>query len=631
MKKNITQIAFITLFTLLISFMLSASFPLVVLTILLITIFIQLPEQIHSILFARLSIAILILLSLFQLESVIFWAINLRVTPLIYISASLLITLIWVVYIVVKNKKGDNRLSELKPSRIDLIILLPAFILSGVMLTRAILPQENNMTSIVKSIAYGMDDATHVRLLGDLFRTNSNLTAHRSDTYGNKISSAGAYPLGWHLSTSIIASSITNTESINSHNIVLVYFIAKILSLFGAVASLTFFLVVLAKRMRLKVTSNLDAFTYVSLGTGISFLLILPLYFDGFFSFFPIVTYTMTFAALYIQKVDKKSLPYIETILHLLAIASALTWILTAPILLLALVVRYYQRFTSLKKIPIKYYIFLAFSSLALLTQIISLISNNVPVSSLSAVGGIKSPGPFLLVTMLIVYTAFHISEKEHTHLRNKIYLLLLPALISLAAILLFISISSETITYYFYKFQIVILLLLMPVVFTYLFLVIKRNLKSTKEQLSGVILLGLIVVLSIPSVIGYDYISHIVTRVRYTLISSQVASQIVNTDLNETFSVNNPVTYYLYPNNLSQAILSSNIARINYPATECNSRMFDATYGGDIDNLAKIAIRCSPTTPTIHIYTDQKSYKKLNEIIPSNYLDANEIVIKTL
>jgi len=631
MKKNIIQITLLTLFTLLISLIINISFPLILLSVLLITVFIQLPQKIQSILSARISAAIIIVLSLFQLESVLFWLTGIQVVPLIYIAATLLIILVWTSYRIANGFQLKDAAIGLRPTKIDLIIIIPAVLLSGLMLTRAIVPKEDNMASIVKSVAYGMDDATHIRLLGDEFRTGSNLTANKQDKYGDTISSAGAYPLGWHLSTSVIASSVISTENIKSQDIVLIYFIAKILSLFGAITSLAFFIIVLADKMKLKIKSFLDVAIYIIISIGISFLLILPLYFDGFFSFFPVVIYTMIFAALYIQKVERQSLPCVELILHLLTIASAFTWILTAPILLLALVFRYYQRFNSIKKIPVRYYAALVFTGACLVIQVLSLLTDNIPVSSLTLVGGIKSPEPFLLLAVLVIYAVFYIKEKDYSELRSKISLLVLPALLSLAAILLFISLKSETITYYFYKFQIVILLILIPVVFVYLILLVKRNLKPLKEQLSAVILLGLIVILSVPSVIGYGYLSHIVTRIQHTLISDQVASQVVTTDLNETFSLQNPVTYYLYPDMPSQAILASNISRMNYPVTECNARMFDATYSGQIEQLVKLAIKCSSTTPTIQIFTDEKSYEKLNEIIPPHYIDTKEIVIKTL
>jgi len=634
MKKNIIIMILVSLATIALSYLTDTSFPILIGAVVITMLFVQLPQRIHSILYVRFSVAVLVACSLFQIESMAFWLLNVHIAPLTYLVTTFIIMLGFAILRLAKGMDMKHQLVSLKPTKNDLIILVPAIAIAGLMLTRAILPQEDNMASIVKSVTYATDDAIHVSILGDLLRSDSNLTADREGEYSTSISANGSYPVGWHLFVSIVASSLVDTENLKTGDVLLIYFVAKVLSLFAAVASLMFFLLVLAERMKQKTGSFIQACVYIALGLGVSSLFILPVYFDGFFSFFPIIIYTMTFAAIFVQPVQKRLNPTVEIILHLLAIASALTWVLTAPILLLSLALRYYQHFKMLRKIPVKYYALLAASGVILSLQVYSLLlDTQIKVSSLATPGGIMSPAPLLLTILLVIYAVFYIRERgvESSDLRNRLTALVIPALLCLAAILLFVTLKSAAITYYYYKMQVVIFVLIAPIACVYIAKVLNDNLKTLKEYSTGILVVLTICILSIPSVIGFEYVAHIAKRVQHTIISNEVSAKIVDTTLDETFSENNTRYYYLYPAAPAQTIIASNVARINYPTSNCGFRMYAAAYAGDIESIGKIAIECSPSTPTITIYTDPSTYEKLKNVIPSSYIESREISINKL
>lgn len=578
----------------------------------------------HSITF-RILIALVTLLCLFQMEAITFWALNIWVAPLTYLVTSLLLVIAGLWWI---NKREDElHTTAIKVGYLDLLLVLPGLLLGGVYVTGTLAPSQKDSATIVRSITYGMDDVTHAILFSDVLRHDSNVLAgaRRSQLMTKSVNAS--YPMGWHIATSIVAESAAGNKHRTPIESIEVYFYAKVATLILAATAVTVFIYTLAMRFWPKLNTWIAGVGIAGISLFITSLIILPLFFDGFFSFMPIILYTMLFVQILI---DNKNRLADTTLLVLLAAASSLTWMLTGPILTAAFALYYLTLSGSFKKLPLKVYIGTVVSSLFMLAQAYILYSaNKNSLANISNEGGILSPNHLLLMVSLVVFFVIFIRKGKNQETVARPLLGFVTIYITvLSLLLLYLSTGTSEITYYYYKLQVPLLIIALSVASVYVFglLFAANNGKKVVEQ-SVMMLAGLaLLCISIPSLVGYDYVYGVVNRTHSYVISSSDAMLLVNHVLNHPISDKQDRVLFMFPSQPPRNILISNIDKMNYRSTDCDYKLFSAVYTYDTTSLNKALEQCAPVLPPIKIYTNVDGKKQLAQSIDSRLFTNHEV-----
>ncbi len=629
-KKHQTPIAYILTFsiiTYITSVILQRAWPLLLFSLVLVFTYIRLPKILHTIPTVRLLASIFVLLSLFQLESVLFWVFRIAVNPFVYNIVSLLLIILAA---SIQRRRGvtPNPISRIRFSRLDLLLILPALLLTGSLWARVILPKKDDNIAIVQSITYGMDDATHAGMFSGLLRNNVNLFAGQKTNSLLPTSVDTNYPMGWHVSMAVVTSSIFKTKDKTVMDFVRLYFYAKLFTFFALIVMVSIFCLSLYKRLDLNIKSIIDYALFVISAAFISIILFLPLYLDGFFSFLPIISYLLLLVSIFISTArDEKSSS--DVIFCLLAVASALTWILTAPILIIAAIATKIHSSGSIKKIPRTFYIYTTAATLAFIFEVYILLSANKNIiSNIAALGGIQNPTHILLLITLSVFIYFYMTSKKYVALARELSLFIIPTALLLLAVLLYISLKSQVITYYYFKFQVVLLAILLPLACVLLTKkILERSSNNIFDKVTAIALVIIVFGLSIPSVIGYEYFSTTIHKTRYYDLQDADATRITQS-LERPFTKDNPRLFIFYPDRQILMTAGLSVNRLPYPESSCDDNIIGAIYQDQLTLLGKYLITCSQDLPHITINTDSQGYAQLKMYIPHYLIDNNTVSI---
>jgi hypothetical protein len=133
---------------------------------------------------------------------------------------------------------------------------------------------------------------------------------------------------------------------------------------------------------------------------------------------------------------------------------------------------------------------------------------------------------------------------------------------------------------------------------------------------------------MSIPSIIGFNYFSNILNRAQDYVITDNIAASLKNQVLNSPFKINNPRTFYYYPENSAYSILASSIARLPYSSKYCDNSIFQGIYINDLTTVNKSLEKCINELPPITIITNRAGRDSLIKNIPKSTL-SKDVTIK--
>lgn len=585
----------------------------------------------------RLFFATLLIIVSYQVESMLFWVFHIHVSSYLYILLTLAITLLiyW---------RGGTlwNTRSIAFKKTDFILILPAIIITGLYTARVILPAEADTLSTIRTSTIAGDDVAHFMMYDALLRNGTNLLVHSKDANIMAIPSQSSYPMGWHLSSAVIMeSAVPDVVSLNMTDTIYTYFWAKVASLFLTILSisvLTYTVVAGLYQGRVGIWKHIALFGVIALST---FLLILPQIYEGFFSYLAVLIYFATSAAVYIdltlRKKNNTSI-FHEAILVAGIIGSALTWILTAPALILTFVAYLLNKHKRIRDIPLSIWALLLVGGFATAFQIwVIATSSNASVSALSAPGGITMPDLvlFTILNAVIVGAVILSRNKPQSDIARAILTLLVPLYLVMSVVLIYIALDSPVLTYYFYKIQIASLFITLPVALTYLIIWLWKVKQYEHPLVNDVyqlmIFIGTIGVL-IPSVVGYGYFQNTLARTHSYTLNHEDAALIKENVLSKEFGEVESRDYFFYPDSPPRTILSISIARVGYSSSSCEMELYRKFYSVDTDKIATALGQCAYKIPhQIVVYTDQAGSNLLHEKLAERKLSPPNLKVVTI
>jgi len=570
------------------------------------------------------------MLSLFQIEAMAFWAFGVKVNIATYSIVAMALVLCNAL-LKLKRKMSVFDINNLRLKKLDLLVLSPAIIISSLIWGRVILPSTYDSTSIVQSISFGVDNATHAMMYNDAIRSEGNPLI---DKEGPKLSlpQFSSYPRGWHIATAVVSSSVYNFKGQPVKTVLTSYFYVKLFTLFSLIVSLCAFMLTLCQKIGARNKSLVEYVAFMTTAIGISVILFLPIYIEGFFSFLPVLSYLLLFSTFIIDD-SKQEEGSSDLFIGLFIIASAFTWMLTAPMLLISIVIKRYSEYRLLRKIPATTWLTVLASLIACFIQAYILISadKNV-IQAIAAEGGLTYPTHMLLFVCLSVFTIFYIYEKKYRALADSLMSIVLPVAFLLLALLAFITIKSQPISYYYFKLQFAVLTILLPI---FCILLIKqlssRFRLNFSSQIIGMSFVITLLGLSIPSIVGYEYFSSTLNRILAVGLNAKDSSSVVDQSLNRNFNSDNSRIIYFYPQSAARTTLLSHIARLSYISSSCDQSIFIAISKIDAEALGSYlqSSDCKMDSTNMTINTDSLGYTQLHSTIPKYILDKRNITFK--
>lgn len=613
------------------------SFPLVLLTIYAVSLCLPARNTLLGSASIRLFFATLLVIVSYQMESMLFWALHIHISSQLYVLLTLALALFmyW-------RSTTSRIVNPLTFQRTDFILILPAIIITGLYTARVILPAEADTLSTIRASTIAGDDVAHFMMYDALLRNDTNLLVHSKDANIMAIPSQSSYPMGWHLSSAVIMESVVpDVVFLNMTETIYTYFWAKVASLFLTILStsvLTYTVVAGLYRGRVGIWKNVAIFGVIALST---FLLILPQIYEGFFSYLAVLIYFAASAAVYIDlTLRNKNNTYIfhEALLVAGIVGSALTWILTAPALILTFVAYLLNKHKRIRDIPLSLWALLLVGGFAIAFQIwVITTSSNASVSALSAPGGITMPDLvlFTILNAVVIGAVILSRHKPQGDIAQAILTLLVPLYLVMSVVLIYIALDSPVLTYYFYKIQIASLFITLPVALTYLVVWLWKVKQYEHPLVNDVyqlmIFIGTIGVL-IPSVVGYGYFQNTLARTHSYTLNHEDATLIEKNVLSKEFGEVETRDYFFYPDSPPRTILSISIARVGYSSSPCEMELYRKFYSVDTDKIATAIGQCAYKIPhQIVVYTDQAGSNLIHEKLAERKLSPPNLRVVTI
>lgn len=600
-----------TILITLLSLITNTSILMLLLAIALAAIYTPLPARVRPILTAQLLVGVFAVAAFLQLGTITLFIAQAK-TSFFMLSFIALMGAACIAAAALIRSGSSSRLS--KPSKLDVLALSVPLVICGFVWARTIIPPKNDTVSIIQSVSFGMDDSTHSSIFGDLLRSQGNLfaSARLKDTMALKWHAG--YPMGWHVTSATAVSSLGNTQDLPMLTNLSLYYWAKVASLFIALLSISLLFILLLDSKKIifdkSITFSVTGMLYIGL------MVVLPLYYEGFFSFMPIITTASLFAVLLTARLPREPLPIVALVS--LVVVSAISWMITAPILILAYMYTLYRDNRSFNLTLLRAHTLpLAIMVFAMGAQVMlyKIINDDRSIESLAEAGGIMAPSHILLVVLLALYS-YYLLGKHKDEKAKRLLPIIGASLFALLGVLIVITVKSPTISYYYYKLQSIVIIILLCFVLAKA----ANFLAGTKHLrfLESVVLLAIVLGLTVPGIVGYDYTRSALGRMHNYVISDQAAQSLMEGPLARDYRANNPRYVYYIDGNSSETILSSNLARSSYQSTSCDGSIFTSAYTQNYTQLVNSVRRCTNSIP-LTIYTSSNLYQKMRTDFNTN------------
>lgn len=577
----------------------------------------------------RLLIASIAVLTLYQLESVLYWTLHITTSHQLLVCLSAIIGLI--IWLICLHK---NRLVKIRFRVFDATLLLPAIIICSAYIARVNLPAETDKLSELRATSQALDDVSHMSMLHALVRSDTNLLIQKSaaDTT-MAVSSHATYPMGWHISCATILLSLNPTiKNYSVIDFISVYFYTKVATLFIIIFLVTALLFQLGMRLKLPQKKYwLPLYIYTATLFSVV-IVVMPQFYEGFFSFLGVFIYALLSTVIILDAwvATRWRTYWPDTVLVLCAVGAALTWVLTAPAIILSYLLLRVALVKNLRSIPARVYVFCGLWLIFFLFQLWDIThASNSAITVLAADGGITSPG-LLLIAATFIPLIYLGATRYSSTVATPLYISLAPLLVILSGLMLYLSLSSPSLTYYFYKLGYAALIVTLPVALVCLSALVGKLASIPNTLVEDALRYALFVILlclSIPSIIGYSYFQPIVARSLHSTLTKADAATL-NANLSSTFSSVNERVLFYFPSSAPRSIMASHLARTAYPNSACDSKLFDAAYRQDIATIGATANECSLFLPQVTIYTDAAGASILQATIPANLIESREVVV---
>lgn len=472
----------------------------------------------------------------------------------------------------------------------DILSMITAIIIVGVIVLPpiALKPEFTKSTSVMSLITGNVDDSSHLSLVNDNLQFDRGVI-FKSDAEG-KTRNGGFYPAGWHSVSAILIKMIcpsikTGSASLLAYGIqklfwffVLLYLLSRVsISVFGFLSN-----------KKLKASSYIWAMASLTL---ISYVLLLPIYKEGFYSFLPQLIAALLAVPVIMQICLEKdtnesyrSLP----LLFIVCIGGCLSWLLPLPafmlavvIILLSLVIRKNVK-VSLKNIynVIKENaVILLLLSTSFITQIYTM-TNNHNASSISLFEGIMLGGgitiydKFFYIFIFIGLLASLILASKKVKKNVQLILVLLMSLALFCTYIFFLQINyMGKNEYYYYKILDILTLITVPFFIAGFGLFIHKIIDDRKGIIYSTTI-TLIILATFIQLIGLDSSTLSFAR-GYRAFSSQIDNSMLKElsgHISQKYYFDKHYSFYYVPDSkfYFQNEVAAMMAKSNAPDSEC-------------------------------------------------------------
>lgn len=577
---------------------------------------------------ARFLIATLTVLMFYQVESVIAWLCRVHASPQLYVfGGAVVVGILW----VLARRRGST--ARLTFGRQDVALLLPAMLLLGLYLAHVILPSEVDSRSMIRATNVALDDTSHMAMLNALVRNDANLPIDDSAPPLMALAEHATYPMGWHVSNAVLLASFDPaSKTANMDDFIVRYFVIKVLSLGFVVLALT----ILTFRLASQFGFSMRRFwPTLSVYTGIAyvtFLVVLSQFTLGFFSFLGLMIYTLIFITLVIDawRRDDRAFGIKDAVMLLCVTASALTWLLTAPALLLTYLIVKLHQSKTLRRIPWASWLGSGLAGMFFVFQVWDVTHHTgSAISILAAPGGILAPEPMLLVGLVLTLILLA-WMKRFAAVTSPVVVSALPLLLVASLILGYTRLKSPTISYYFLKYEFILILFMMPLALVALMQALRKaslRFGPLRRSAGQYVAFIAVLILAIPSLIGYTYVLTVgYMSVHYPLTQNDAV--ILDNALAHQFSPANKRIFF-YFQSTSRTIMTAQVARTTYPNTTCDTEMFVAEYTVDEVGMNTVLQKCIGEFGAVVIYTEPAAYAKLDAAISPMLIQSHQVTIQ--
>ena len=490
-----------------------------------------------------------------------------------------------------------------------------------------------------------VDDSSHLGLVNDHLQFGKGVIFHSDAT--DKTRTGSFYPAGWHSISAVLIKTFnptieTGSASLIAYSIQKLFWVFILTYLFSRV-SFTIY--------RFLSNSKLKAASYIWTTAAIlffSFIMLLPISKEGFYSFLPQLLSAMLALPILAQiclekdtKLSYRSLPF----LLIICLGGCLAWLLPLPAFALAVLLVIIRLvinrkvkiiFKNIYKIIKDNLIVLILLFSALITQLLIMGANKEnSVSFINGIlldGGITMYNNFLYIFICVGFLASLLlaSAKAKKNIHLLIYLVVSILLFCSFLYLVQLILIGRN-AYYFYKTLDILIMVSLPFCIAGFGLIIKNI--CNKEQITLAISLSIMILASSAIIIGLDR-STLGYASGYRAFSSQIDNSIIN-ELGNNITQDNyfkksysfyyvPDSGFYFQNELSVMLVKSN---------ELDSSCFNSIRHSIWDSppieklLGDIKKECSDYN--ISLVTNQASYDNFSQAVINMGLEKS-VKIKT-
>lgn len=490
-NKYKTHIVVSLISTALLSILLAHSWPLLIFSIILLTLFLPLPQKMSSITI-RILVSIMLLVSLIQIEGILMHFLHIRMNIFAY-NSSIAVVLAVAALFLSGHQKIRTSVDD------PWIILVPMLIVGtvmGSMLT--LVPRVGLDRAIVYKTTTSTDESQHLSMFAELI-----------DSDGNVAMSPKAYPTGWHLAMSVLTQSFVDLKDASFMHTLRAYYFTKMFSMSIVLMAIMVLFIITAKRLLKDYSSYYLLF---SLGTLLlSLVVVIPnSEINAFYNFVPQYVYFLLLTSLLIAK-ERADGKYVYAILVFFILASFISWILSGIILMILTVSAFVSQYINNLKIKRKAQklIVKAWQPVALIVlgavSLVVAVPSGLPGKSVDLLehpGGWVEGVSQVSYLVLFILLAKEIFIKQHKGLSREARVVLGTYFAIISGIVMVTTLRGygENLSYYWQKIEMPLLLMTIPIA---IISIVARVHSYSRSILASYGVVVILMILSIPSVFG--------------------------------------------------------------------------------------------------------------------------------
>jgi hypothetical protein len=515
-------------------------------------------------------------------------------------------------------------LYRLKPQTKDYYSLLAASIMLMILVGGTLAKGGLNSNSAIRLVTGGLDDLSHLSMTSDEYRHSANFLVGGPGS-GVSISADSSYPKGWHVVTALgwlsfdgLDGKSPATATVMSE--VNMYVITKVIYFFIVILALSTVIIwFITDLLSNSLSKHPQLNTVGLLAQPVIYLtalvLVIPIFKEGFFSFYPVIFYTSValLAGYYLYNKDNSRLSTacLLSILMLCAAAISLSWLLLGPafFLFIVLLLTSYRKFdlATLRQMlrPTNRQFLIWFLVLGTVCATTTLAGaslqakyNGHPLGIITTAGGIVPIDLIFFITMLLGFIAFCCWLKRSA-VQALIYFAFSFALETFLVWLYQLG-KQQILSYYFYKLETPLILVLAigaSCAFVYMAIKTTDSLKPVTSYNKFIfsLCLLLLVVFSILFISGnYSYNLRFLFGSR--TFSKPTTAQLESRLDGQVFGDKSIRTYYL-TQDTNTNILGTAFLRLSHPISMCDQKLFDDGYVHDVIAFREDLKHCLKTS----------------------------------